>query len=320
MNKKQDRSDWKPTRDGYGKGLVELGKANKDVVVLSADLTSSTRANWFKKEFPDRFFSFGIAEQDMMSTAAGFALSGKIPYCCTFGVFASGRAWDQLRVSVSYMDLNVNIGGSHGGVMVGPDGATHQALEEISLMRVIPNMQVVVPCDILEAEKATIAASVTEGPVYIRLGREKTAVITKETDDFKIGKADTLKEGKDLTIIACGTMVYHALVASESLEKDGIDAGVINLHTIKPIDAKAILEAAGKTGAIVTAEEHLIAGGMGSAVAEIIVREKPVPIEMVGIEDRFGESGSPWGLMEHLGLMPEDIVAAAKKVLKRKRS
>ncbi|MFH1867612.1 MAG: transketolase family protein [Candidatus Omnitrophota bacterium] len=314
----EDKSTWKAARDGYGKGLVKLGELNKDVVVLSADLTESTRANWFQKAFPERFFTFGVAEQDMMGAASGFALSGKIPFCCTFGIFASGRAWEQIRVSIAYMDLNVNIGGTHGGITVGPDGATHQAIEEITLMRLLPNMKVVVPCDAIEAEKATIAAANTEGPVYLRLGREKLPMITEENGEFSIGKAHIIKEGKDLTIIACGILVYHAIKASEILKKEGIDAGIINLHTIKPIDRKAILEAAEKTGAIVTAEEHLLAGGMGSAVAEVLIQERPVPVEMVGIRDRFGESGEPWDLMAHFNLMPEDIVIAAKKVLDRK--
>lgn len=318
MNKK-DKTTWKPTRDGYGKGLVELGKSNKDVVVLSADLTESTRAKWFQDEFPERFFSFGVAEQDMIGAAAGFALSGKIPFCCTFGVFASGRAWDQIRISVAYMNLNVKIGGTHGGILVGADGATHQALEEITLMRLLPNMKVVVPSDALEAKKATIAASRVRGPVYLRLGREKQPVITKEDDEFNIGQANIIKPGRDLTIIACGVMVYQAMEAARSLERDGIDAGIINLHTIKPIDKKAILDAAEETGAIVTCEEHLLTGGMGSAVSEVLVQENSVPVEMVGIRDRFGESGSPWELLEHFQLTPEDIIRAAKRALKRKR-
>lgn len=317
MNR-EDRSTWKPTRDGYGKGLVKLGQTNKDVVVLSADLTESTRAKWFQNEFPERFFSFGVAEQDMIGTAAGLALSGKIPFCCTFGIFASGRAWDQIRVSVAYMNLNVNIGGTHSGLLVGADGATHQAIEEITLMRLLPNMKVVVPCDAIEAEKATIAACYTEGPLYLRLGREKTPLITKEEDEFKIGQANIIKKGSDLTIIACGVMVYQAIRAAEDLKRDDVDVGIINLHTIKPIDKKAIVDAAKKTGAVVTAEEHLLAGGMGSAVSEVLVQESSVPVEMVGIRDRFGESGPPWELIRHFHLMPEDIVAAAKKALGRK--
>ena len=316
----EDKTTWKATRDGYGKGLVALGKKNKDVVVLSADLTESTRANWFKDKFPERFFSFGVAEQDMTSTAAGFALSGKIPFCCSFGVFASGRAWEQVRVSAAYMNLNINIGGTHGGVLVGPDGATHQALEEITLMRLLPHMTVVVPCDAVEAEKATVQAASINGPVYLRLGRESFPIVSIEGSDFKIGKASKIKEGKDLTIIACGSMVYNSIKALKILEKDNIDAAILNLHTVKPIDKKAIIGAARDTGAIVTAEEHQLAGGMGSAVSEVLSQEMPVPIEMVGVDDRFGESGSPWEVMKHLNLMPEDIALAAKKLLKRKNS
>jgi transketolase len=315
----EDKSSWKATRDGYGKGLLKLGETNKDVVVLSADLTESTRANWFKDKFPDRFFSFGVAEQDMIGTAAGLALSGKIPFCCTFGVFASGRAWEQVRISAAYMNLNINIGGTHGGILVGADGATHQALEEMALMRVLPNMSVVAPCDALEAERATVAAAHTEGPVYLRLGREKMPTITSEKGEFKIGKAGIIKKGKDLTIVACGVMVYHAIRAADILKKEKIDAGVIDLHTIKPIDKEAIIQAAQETGAIVTAEEHLLAGGMGSAVSEVLIQNEPVCVEMVGINDRFGESGEPWQLMEYFHLMPEDIANAAKKALKRKK-
>jgi transketolase len=314
----EDKSLWKATRDGYGKGLVNLGRQNKNVVVLSADLTESTRANWFRDKFPERFFTFGVAEQDMMSTAAGFALSGKIPFCCSFGVFASGRAWEQIRASIAYMNLNVNIGGTHGGITVGADGATHQALEEISLMRILPNMSVIVPCDAIEAEKATIASAGIKGPVYLRLGRENVPFLTKEEDAFEFGKARMIRQGKDLTIVACGIMVYHAVKAAEILCCDGIDAGVLNLHTVKPIDKQAIIEAGKKTGAIITAEEHLIAGGMGSAVSEVLARHMPVPVEMIGINDRFGESGSPWELMKKFHLMPEDIVEASKRAVNRK--
>jgi len=314
----EDKSTWKATRDGYGKGLLKLGKEHKNTVVLSADLTESTRANWFKDKFPERFFSFGVAEQDMMSTAAGFALSGKVPFCCTFGVFATGRAWEQIRVSVAYMNLNINIGGTHGGLLTGGDGATHQALEEIALMRILPNMKVIVPCDMIEAEKATIASYYTDGPAYLRLGREKLPILTNENDKFEIGKATTIKDGKDLTIIACGVMVYHALKASEELEKEGISVRIINIHTVKPIDKEAIIKAAKETKAIVTAEEHLLAGGMGSAVSEVLIQEHPVPVRMVGVDDRFGESGTPWELMKHLKLMPNDIALACKSVLRKR--
>lgn len=308
-----------PTRDGFGKGVIEFGRENKNVVVLSADLTESTRANWFKKEFPDRFFGMGVAEQDMIGAAAGFALMGKIPYACTFGVFASGRAWDQIRVSVAYMNLNVKIIGTHAGISVGPDGATHQALEEIALMRIIPNMTVIVPADAVEAKKATIEAGRMKGPVYIRLGRAPVPVVTKEDAVFKIGKADTLREGTDVTVIACGQMVAEALVAAETLARDGIKVRVVNMHTPKPIDKDIIIKAAKETGAIVTAEEHTVFGGLGSAVAEVVSQACPVPMKMVGIKDRFGISGEPEELFKYFGLAPEDIVKAAKEAIALKK-
>ena len=313
-------SEMIPTRDGFGKGLLELGVMNKDVVVLCADLTDSTRANWFKEKFPSRFFGFGIAEQDMFGAAAGLALTGKIPFACTFGVFASGRAWDQVRVSIASMNLNVKIIGTHGGVAVGEDGATHQANEEITLMRVLPNMTVVVPADANEAKKATIqAASDIKGPVYIRLGRSPSPLITKDEDFFKIGKANMIRSGSDLTIIACGLMVYEGLLACDELLRQGIKARLINLHTPKPMDKETILKAAEETKAIVTAEEHLLFGGMGSAVAEFLSQNFPVPVKMVGINDRFGESGKPSELFKALNLTAEDIVKSAQQVLKMKK-
>ena len=309
----------KPTRDGFGEALVELGKANKDVVVLSADLTASVRANWFKDKYPERFFDFGVAEQDMISTAAGFALSGKIPFACTFGVFASGRAWDQIRLSVCYMNLNVKIAGSHGGISVGPDGASHEALEEITIMRVLPNMTVIVPCDFEEARLATLAAASHPGPVYLRLGREPLPVITDYKDSYKIGKALRMADGPDLTIIGTGIMVHEALKAREELKKQGISARVVNLHTVKPIDKEEIIKAAKETGAIVTAEEHTVVGGMGSAVAEVLAENCPVPMRMVGMKDRFGESGDALELMKYFGLTAEGIVKAALELLKNKK-
>jgi len=309
----------KPTRDGFGEGLLELGSKREDVVVLSADLTESTRAGWFKEKFPGRFFSMGVSEQDMMGTAAGLALTGKVAFACTFGAFAAGRAWDQIRVSIAYMELNVKIVGTHGGISVGEDGPTHQAIEEITLMRALPGMTVIVPCDAVEAKKATIAAAEHEGPVYLRLGRSGVPVITKEEDVFKIGKASVLKDGKDLSIIACGVEVYEALCAHDVLKKENISARVINLHTPKPIDSEVIVRAARETGAIVTAEEHSVVGGMGGAVSELVSRECPVPMEFVGVQDRFGESGNPKELFKMFGLTADDIVKAAKKVIGRKR-
>ena len=312
-------ADMKPTRDGFGEALVELGKINNNVVVLSADLTASVRANWFKDKYPERFFDFGVAEQDMISTAAGFALSGKIPFACTFGVFASGRAWDQIRLSVCYMNLNVKIAGSHGGISVGPDGASHQALEEITLMRVLPNMTVIVPCDSEEARLATLAAASYPGPVYLRLGREPVPVITDYKGSYKIGKSLRMVDGSDVTIIGTGIMVQEALKAHEELKKQGISARLINLHTVKPIDKEEIIKAARETGAVVTAEEHTIVGGMGSAVAEVLAENCPVPICMVGMKDRFGESGDALELMKYFGLTAEGIVKAALEVLKLKK-
>lgn len=315
----EEKSQMIPTRDGFGEGLIELGRSNKNVVVLSADLTDSTRAGWFRKQFPERFFGFGVAEQDMFGTAAGFALMGKVPFACTFGVFASGRAWDQIRISVAYMNLNVKIGGTHGGISVGGDGATHQALEEIALMRILPNMTVVVPCDSHEARKATIESVNINGPVYIRLGRNPAPVLTKKEDFFKIGKASVLRDGSDLTIFACGHMVYEAILACDILEKDGVKARLVNLHTPKPIDRDVIIKAARDTGAIVTAEEHTIAGGFGSAVAEVVIQNCPVPMKMVGIQDRFGVSGEPDELFEYFGLKAKNIVSAAKEALRMKK-
>ena len=307
------------TRDGFGEGLLELGRADKNVVVLSADLTDSTRAAWFKKEFPERFFGLGVAEQDMIGVAAGLALEGKIPFACTFGVFASGRCWDQIRISVAYMKLNVKIAGTHGGISVGPDGATHQALEEIALMRILPNMTIVVPCDALEAKRATIEAARIKGPVYLRLGSAGVPAITKKEDFFKIGKASVLSEGKDLTIFACGQMVSEAIAAEAALEKEGIKARLVNMHTVKPIDREVVISAAKETGAIVTAEEHTIMGGFGSAIAEVIIQECPVPLKMVGVNDRFGVSGESEQLFEYFGLKSANIVKAAHEALKMKK-
>jgi transketolase len=306
------------TRDGFGKALLALGESNKDVVVMSADLTESVRAHWFRDKYPGRFVSHGRAEQDMISASAGMALSGKIPFACTFGAFASGRAWDQVRVSVAYMDLNVNIAGSHGGISVGEDGATHQALEEIALMRIIPHMTVVVPADFEEAYQATIQAASIPHPVYLRLGREKVPVLEHKAE-FKIGKANVMTEGTDITIIACGHLVCKAIEAAEALKEKNISARVINLHTPKPIDAETIVKAAKETGAVLTVEEHTIYGGMGSAVAEVLVEECPVPMKLMGIRGEFGVSGAPAELFKHFGLTTECIIKEAEVLLKRKQ-
>ncbi len=309
----------KATRDGYGEGLVELGENNPEVVVLCADLSGSTKASMFMKKFPDRYFSMGVAEADMISTAAGFALAGKIPFVSSFSVFVMGRTWDQVRVNASYSGLDIKIGGSHSGISVGPDGPTHQALEDIAISRVLPNMKVIVPCDAIETRKATIASAGIQGPVYTRFGRAAVPVITEDDTPFTVGKANLLREGSDLTIIACGLMVYEALTACDILKKKGISARVINMHTIKPLDIAAVVNAAEETGAIVTVEEHQLFGGLGSAVSEVIVQNCPVPVEMVGMKDCFGESGEAEELLEKYHLKDRDIVEAARKVLKRKK-
>ena len=311
-----DKLEFIPTRDGYGKGLVKLGKKNKNVVVLCCDLTESTRTSWFKKEFPKRFIEVGIAEQNMMGIAAGLAKEGKIPFISSYAVFNPGRNWDQLRVSVCYSKANVKIQGAHAGISVGPDGATHQALEDIAITRVLPNLTVVVPTDAIESEKATIAAASIKGPVYLRFGREKVPVVTTEKTPFKIGKAEIYRKGKHAAVIACGVMVYEALVAAEILSEQGVEISVVNCHTIKPIDKKTIINIAKKTKAIVTAEEHQIAGGLGGAVAEVLSENYPVPIKRIGIKDKFGESGTTDELMREYNLKSKDIIKAVKDVLK----
>lgn len=307
------------TREGYGKGLVTLGKKNKNVVALCCDLTDSTRVELFKKVYPERFIEVGVAEQNMAGLAAGLALTGKIPFISSYAVFSPGRNWDQLRVSVCYNNLNVKIQGAHAGISVGPDGATHQALEDIAIMRVLPNMKVIVPADALQAEKATIASASVKGPVYLRFGRNAVPVITDVNTDFQIGKANIYRKGSDVCLVACGTMVYESLVAAEQLSKEGINAMVIDCHTIKPLDEKTLIAAAAKTGAVVTAEEHQIHGGLGGAVAELLGRKHPVPLEIVGIRDTFGESGDPGKLLEKYLCTSKEIVIAAKNAIRRKK-
>ena len=307
-----------PTRDGYGEGLVELGEKNQDVVVLTGDLVESTRALPFAEKFPDRFIECGVAEQNMMGIAAGLALSGKIPFVSSYAVFVPGRCWDQLRVSVCYSKANVKVAGAHAGISVGPDGATHQALEDVASVRVLPNIVVVVPCDSIETKKATVALGEHKGPVYFRFAREKTPVITTQESPFKIGRAEIFREGADVTIVACGPLVYQSLVAAAELEKEGISAEVINNHTIKPMDKLTLASSAKKTGAVVTVEEHQINGGLGGAVAEVLAENYPVPMERVGMPDTFGESGSPEELLEKYGMSVKKIKESVKSVLKRK--
>ncbi len=308
------------TRDAYGKTLVELGKENPNIVVLDADLACSTKTALFGKAYPDRFFDMGIAEQDMISTAAGLAASGKIAFASTFAVFGSGRAWDQIRMMCAYTRQNVKIVVTHGGITTGEDGASHQANEDISIMRSLPNLTVIVPSDAVETEKAIRAVAAFKGPVYVRLSRLATPIINDTPGyNFKIGKGIVLKEGSDVTIFACGIMVGAALEAAETLAKENISAEVINLHTIKPIDKSLIIKSSTKTNAVVTAEEHSIIGGLGSAVAEVLIENNPVPMQRVGVKDTFGESGKPNELLVKYGLTPNDIAAAARSVIAKKK-
>ena len=307
-----------PTRFGYGEGLVIAGKENLNIVALCADLTDSTKTSEFKKVFPDRFVEMGITEQNMASLASGMAAVGKIPFISSYAMFSPGRNWEQIRTTICYNNQNVKIAGAHSGVSVGPDGATHQAIEDIAITRVIPNMVVIAPCDAIEAKKATIAAARYKCPVYIRFTREKTPVMTTEETPFEIGQAEIYREGKDVTLIGCGPLVYEALRAAEELAKDGIEAEVINNHTIKPMDKDTILKSVKKTGCIVSIEEHQAAGGMGSAVSEILSQNYPAPMEIIGIQDRFGESGEPAELLEKFGLTAKNIIEAVKRIVKRK--
>ena len=307
------------TRDAYGDALVSLGKKRNDVVVLDADLSGSTKTSKFAKAYPDRFFNMGIAEQDMMGTAAGLAIGGKLPFVSTFAVFATGRAWEQVRQSICYPNLSVKIVASHAGVTVGEDGGSHQSVEDIAVMRVIPNMTVIVPADGPETLQAIEAAAEHKGPCYVRVGRNKVPTLFGADYKFKIGKAHVFNEGKDAAIIATGIMVAEALKARDLLKAEGIDAGVINMSTIKPLDADAVSAAAKRCGAIVTAEEHSIIGGLGGAVAEVLAESKPVPLVRIGVKDTFGTSGDQEGLLKHYGLSANDIATAVKEVIKKKR-
>ncbi len=308
-----------PTRMGFGEGVVVLGERNPNIIVLGGDITGSVMTSLFKEKFPDRFFSIGIAEQNATTIAVGMALSGKIPFFSSYSAFAAFRNADQLRISVAYNNANVKIGGGHSGITVGPDGATHQSLEEVAYLRTLPNMTLIVPSDYNETKKATIAAGEMNGPVFIRFGRSAVPSFTADNDKFEIGKANILKDGNDLAIIASGLTVWESLMAAQMLENNlGIKARVINLHTIKPIDQEVIVAAAKDCGAIVTAEEHQIHGGMGSAVAEVVVANYPVPMKFIGINDRFGLSGEPDELISYFGLDRNSIYNAALDILKRK--
>ena len=311
----------KGCRDGFGDALIELGGTNPNVVVLTADLAESTRVEGFGKKFPDRFFDVGVAEQNMMGIAAGLALSGKIPFITSYATFSPGRNWDQFRVSVCYSNTNVKVIGAHAGISVGPDGATHQGLEDLAMARVLPNLVVMTPCDYEEAKKMVKAAAAYPGPVYIRFGREKTPVFTYPDTPFAIGKANLLREGVDVTIFACGSLVYKALEAAEQLAKEsGKQCQVINVHTLKPLDKKTVIAAASKTKAVVTVEEHQIAGGLFGVISECLAQNYPVPIEPVGMPNVFGESGKPEELLVKYGMSTEAIRQAMMKVRQHKES
>lgn len=311
--------EMKATRDAFGEALVELGRENSSIVVLSGDLEDATRAEYFKKEFPDRFFNLGIAEQDVLGTAAGMSIDGLIPFACSFAVFLTNRAYDFLRITICYNNRNVKVIGSHGGLSVGEDGATAQCLEDFAIIRVLPNIKIICPVDAIETKKATRAIANRRGPIYMRLGRPPFPILTKESDEFIIGRANVIRQGNDATVIACGLMVSEALKAAEILLKDNINISVINMHTIKPIDEQAVISSARETGAIVTAEEHQINGGLGSAVAEVLARNFPAPLEMIAVNDTFGESGKPEELLKKYHLKDIDIADAVKKVIIRKK-
>ena len=308
----------KETRAGFGEGIYEVAKKNPNVVALTADLAGSMKLNQFIKEFPNRFFQCGIAEANMMGIAAGLTIGGKIPYTTTFANFSTGRVYDQIRQSIAYSGKNVKICASHAGVTLGEDGATHQILEDIGMMKMLPGMTVIVPCDFNQTKAATIAIADHVGPVYLRFGRPKWPNFTKENDRFEIGKAQLLSEGKDVSIFACGHLVWKAIEAGKILEEKGISVEVINIHTVKPLDTEAVIRSISKTRCVVTAEEHNVIGGLGDAIAQVAAREFPVPVEYVGTNDTFGESGTPVELLKKYGLDAPNIVEAAMKVIARK--
>jgi len=303
-------------RDGFGQGLLKAGIKNSSIVVLSADLTESTRANFFKQKFPNRFIECGVAEQNMAGIAAGMALSGKIPFICSYAVFSPGRNWEQIRLSICYQNTNVKIISSHAGISTGPDGATHQGLEDIALTRCLPNMIVISPCDALQAEKATLVIAEHQGPVYLRLFKYKTPIITTNKTPFIIGKAQVLTKGKHITLIASGPVLNQAIQAAKELGKQKIDCEIINNHTIKPLDKKTITASVKKTKHLITIEDHQLMGGMGSAITEMLAQNYPVKTKMIGIQDRFGQSGTPKELQQEYGLTAGDIVKAVKQILK----
>lgn len=307
-----------PSRDGFGQGLVIAAEENKNIVGLCADLTESTRMLAFAEKFPERFIQVGVAEQNLVTVAAGMALAGKIPFTSSYATFSPGRNWEQIRTTICYNNVPVKIIGSHAGISVGPDGATHQALEDMAMMRALPNMVVICPADSIEAKKATLVIAKNNRPSYLRLSRDKVPVITTEETPFEVGKAIVLTEGNDVAIVACGQMVYRALLAAKQLKSDKISVRVINCHTIKPLDQETILNAAKECGAIVTVEEHQVTGGLGGAVAELVSQHYPVPIKIIGVNDQFGESGKPDELLQKFGLTEENIIKNVTQVLKMK--
>ncbi|MBK1441601.1 transketolase family protein [Parapedobacter sp. ISTM3] len=316
--KKYTYTDKKDTRSGFGAGLLEVGRKNDNVVALCADLVGSLKMNDFIKEFPDRFFQIGIAEANMMGIAAGLTIGGKIPYTGTFANFSTGRVYDQIRQSIAYSGKNVKICASHAGLTLGEDGATHQILEDIGLMKMLPGMTVINPCDYNQTKAATIAIADHDGPVYLRFGRPVVPIFTDADQKFEIGKAWMVNEGSDVSIFATGHLVWEAIQAGEQLAELGINAEIINIHTIKPLDEEAILKSVAKTGCVVTAEEHNRLGGLGDSVAQVLVKNRPTPQEYVAVDDSFGESGTPAQLMDKYGLNAANIVAAAQRVIKRK--
>jgi transketolase len=310
----------KDTRSGFGEGLAELGRTNENVVALCADLTGSLKMDAFQKENPERFFQVGIAEANMISLAAGMTIGGKIPFTGTFANFSTGRVYDQIRQSVAYSKKNVKICASHAGLTLGEDGATHQILEDIGMMKMLPNMTVIVPADHNQTKQATIAIAAHEGPVYLRFGRPVMPIFVQPDANFVIGKADVLTEGTDVTIIACGHLVWKSIEALKTLEEAGISVELINMHTIKPLDTEAIMKSIAKTGCVVTAEEHMMHGGLGDSVAQLLSRTTPVPQEYVAVNDTFGESGTPMELMTKYGIDTQDVINAVHKVLARKNA
>lgn len=308
-----------PIRFGYGEGLLKAGEENENVVALCADLTDSTKTSTFSNKFPERFVEMGIGEQSMASVASGMSAMGKVPFLASYAMFSPGRNWEQIRTTICYNNSNVKVAGAHAGISVGPDGGTHQAVEDIAITRVIPRMNVVIPCDAIEAKKATYQSSKIEGPFYLRFAREPTPIVTTEESPFEVGKANLLRDSKNpqVAIIACGPSVYNSLIAAEDLSKEGIECLVLNNHTVKPIDSTSIIDVARRAGRVVTVEEHQVLGGMGSATAEVLAKNYPVAIEFVGVEDKFGQSGTQEELVEHYGMGISSIKDRVKKIIKR---